>query len=233
MISFFLFGQSNMAGADAVATQPWLPEPSDKRSTLHRTALSAEPPVCSAPLAPYETKPGMLTHGPEVGFARELQRHVSDDYVFVKATGNVHPDLADYLWAIDKSYMETALSFYYALCTQPPAAILMSQGIDEALSETRWQNYRDNLLNLIRDLREHFKTPNLPFIVGQEVNSPLADPARMAIIREAQRQASIELPRVGFVQVDDLGPYVNRHHLTSAAQLEFGRRFVQELLRLS
>ena len=189
--------------------------------------------MLSGGLMPYRWQREGLIHGPEIGFARELQKHMPDDYVFIKATGNIHPDLPDFLWAIDGSYMATALSFYWTLCTEAPMAILTDQGLDEAISEKRWRNYGTNLFNIIGALRDYFQNPRLPFLIGQSPNSSYAAPERMAFIRKCQRQASIELPRVGLAKVDDLTPYVNGHHLTSAAQLEFGRRFAEALISLS
>jgi hypothetical protein len=108
----------------------------------------------------------------------------------------------------------------------------MAQGIDEALSN-RFSSYKANLIGCINGLRTYFDDPDLPFIIGQSVDSPYADPKRMAIIRHAQSAVAGELPRIGFFSIDDLVPFVRGHHLTSDSQLEFGRRFATAFLSLT
>jgi hypothetical protein len=68
----------------------------------------------------------------------------------VKATDNIPPAEREFLWALDRSYMRNTLLFFDIVCTleniKPcPAAILMAQGIDEALSDHRFADYKTNL----------------------------------------------------------------------------------------
>jgi hypothetical protein len=237
MKQFFLFGQSNMAGADAVPSEPWRAIPSDERSRLYLGWNLKDTPIKSeaVTLAPTSILTDTLIHGPEVGFARALQASIPDDYLFVKTTDNIPPAETEFLWAIDKTYMRNALSFFDSVCRLEnaklrPDAVLMAQGIDEALSDCRWTDYKTNLFRLINAIRSHFDDPSLPFIIGQSVDSPYALPARMAFVRRSQRLASAALHNVGLVSIDDLTPYIRGHHLSSSSQLEFGRRFALKFL---
>ena len=189
-------------------------------------------------LEPLEDVSGRKIHGPEIGFARTLQSELAADrYLLVKVTGNIPVDEPNFLWSIDQSYMQTALRLFAQACilegSDPrPSAILMAQGIDEALSD-RFANYRANLIGCINKLRSHFSDLDLPFIIGQSVNSPYADAVRMESVRQAQYDVGFQLLRIGFFSIDDLAPFVRGHHLSSCAQLEFGRRFANSFLRLS
>jgi len=180
---------------------------------------------------------GPPIHGPEIGFARFLQTRMPDDYLFVKAADNIPTTEKEFLWSVDKPYMRHTLQFFEAACTLEnvtpcPAAILMEQGIDEALSDVRFADYEANLFGCIENLRAHFHNPDLPLIIKQSVNSPLASPDRMAAIRQCQQNAAIKLPKVGLVTVDDLKPYVRGHHFSSPSQLELGRRLARIFLEL-
>ena len=229
-----------MAGADAVAPRPWPTIPSDERSKFYVLLGHRDGPSVVAPssLAPRPMPVGAPVHGPEIGFARTLQTRMPDDYLLVKSADNIPPTEPDFLWAVDKPYMQRTLRFFETACALEkvspcPDAILMAQGIDEALSVLRCPHYKSNLYACIKNLRAYFSKPDLPFIIKRSVNSPQADPGRMASIRQAQESASLELRKVGLVSVDDLTPYVNGHHLSSPAQIELGRRFALTFLDLT
>lgn len=228
-MNFLLFGQSNMAGADAVPVEPWEKDPSDERSVLywHRHIAQQEMPVPPAPLplTPVEWMGGRI-HGPEIGLSRELHRLLpQEQFVLVKVTGQIPVSEPRFLWS--GVFLDRMLGFYAAVCSEPPTAILMAQGIDEALSATRCAAYKINLIECIDRLRSHFGF-QVPFVIGQSVDSPLAPPEKMRLVRDAQRQVAASLPMIGFCHVNDL-PNVNYHHLSSASQLEFGRRFARAL----
>jgi Carbohydrate esterase, sialic acid-specific acetylesterase len=237
MKQFLLFGQSNMAGADAVSSEPWQAIPSDERSRLYLGWNLKDAPIKSKALTlpPTSILTDTLIHGPEIGFARALQASIPDDYLFVKTTDNTPPAETEFLWAIDKPYMRNTVSFFDSVCRLEnaklrPDAVLMAQGIDEALSDCRCANYKMNLFRLINAIRTHLDDPSLPFIIGHSVDLPYALPSRMAFVRRSQRLASAALHNVGLVSIDDLTPYIRGHHLSSSSQLEFGRRFALKFL---
>lgn len=227
MKSFFLFGQSNMAGADAVPGEPWKKEPADERSILYKGTVPGGD-FQRHPLEPILDSTERKIHGPEIGFARGF----GEPCLLVKVTGNIPPEETKFLWGENETYMRTALGYFARVSQSAPAAIMTDQGIDEACSPNRWANYKVNLKATIEGLRSHFGDSDLPFIIGQSPFSPYAENERMASVRQAQEEVSSELPCIGFFSIDDLAPFVRGHHLTSNAQLEFGYRFAHCYARL-
>jgi hypothetical protein len=100
------------------------------------------------------------------------------------------------------------------------------QGIDDALLQRDRAGYEADLRQIAADLRARFGP--LPFVLARSVNSPIAGGAAMAPIRAAQVAVG-ESAGNAWIDVDDLGPFVNAHHLTAAAQLVAGRRFAEAM----
>jgi len=70
------------------------------------------------------------------------------------------------------------------------AGFVWFQGWNDMYDETARTEYEQNLVNLIKDVRSHFKTPNLPAVIGELGNGGPKAGANMIAIREAQKAAA-------------------------------------------
>ncbi len=164
------------------------------------------------------------THGPEVGFNRAMGGNIAiikyaDNYPGLEAGRSawVKPGSRWVAWTgfVDKQL--AALGKPYVI-----AGFVWHQGIDDGILHREQAGYAADLRQIAMDLRGKYGAA--PFVLARSVNSPIAGAAYMAPIRAAQVEVG-SLPGFAWIDVDDLGPYVNSHHLTAAAQLVAGQRF--------
>ena len=74
------------------------------------------------------------------------------------------------------------------------------QGWNDMVSKPATAEYADNLVNLAKDLRAEFKSPNLPIVVGELGNGgPARDGSGMQNFREAQKRGSEKIAHAKFV----------------------------------
>ena len=74
------------------------------------------------------------------------------------------------------------------------------QGWNDMVSKPATAEYADNLVNLAKDLRAEFKSPNLPIVIGELGNGgPAKDGSDMQKFREAQKRGSEKIARAKFV----------------------------------
>ena len=93
------------------------------------------------------------------------------------------------------------------------------QGIDDGILGRDQASYQADLEQMIADLRAKFG--DKPFILARSVGT---DGMIMDPIRAGQMAVGAKAGNA-WINVDDLGPYVNVHHLRAAAQLVAGQRF--------
>lgn len=186
-------------------------------------------------------------HGPEVGFVRALDaagyRHIAIIKVaanFKEYEGGKSPWIApNAFWTPWRAFVMqrldelTAMGHPYTI-----KGFFWHQGIDDGIQGRSRALYEADLTQLIADLRREYGTSGTPFVCARSIDSTLAagiaGPGAMRAIREGQ-VAVAESPAnapAAWIDVDDLKPYVNQHHLTAAAQLVAGRRFAEAYLRL-
>ena len=165
-------------------------------------------------------------HGPEVGFNRQLGGGIAivkyaDNYHALEAGRSawVKPGTRWTQWQAFVDRQLAALDRPYVI-----AGFIWLQGIDDGILGRDKAAYKADLLQIAADLRAKFGPA--PFILGRSINSDIAGQASMAPIREAQVEVGA-LPGNAWVNLDDLGPYVAVHHLTSAGQLQSGKRFAE------
>lgn len=243
---FIFAGQSNMLGADATIS-------ADKVHDLAEVALQTDVDrsslltVGGAESYPWGDIRGHNTvslseefiaglrvkgHGPEVGFNRALGGNVA----IIKFAANYHAleggrsawVAPGSLWVQWQAFVDQQLAAIgkpYVI-----AGFVWSQGIDDGILRRDHDAYKADLRKIAADLRAKFGVR--PFILAREVDSQVAGSAAMAPIRQAQVEVGNE-PGNSWVTVDDLGPYVNTHHLSAAAQLVAGQRFASGYLGLA
>lgn len=236
---FIFAGQSNIFGADAVidpSTVKDLAE-SNQQTLLDKTSkfrLSGYYPWgdirghCSGTFL--ANKP-VKVMGPEVGFNRALGGHI----VILMFTDNFNALEKGHspwrspgsLWKrmtafIDQSLRELKEPYSIAGC-------VWDQGIDDACMHRDKHTYEADLKSVINDIRA--KYGQIPFVLSRSVNSKVAGSTNMKPIREAQVEVG-SMANNSWINVDDLGPYNNGHHLTAKAQLTAGERFANAWKKL-
>lgn len=247
---FIFAGQSNMAGSDATITADMVHDLADAgmQTDVDRTALfTFQGGASSYPwgdirghegvslgrnyLTP-DTTHHVKVHGPEVGFNRAMGGNIAiikyaDNYTSLEGGRSawVAPGTRWTAWQAFVDKQLAALGRPYVI-----EGFVWFQGIDDGLLARDHDSYKADLEKIAADLRA--KYGNHPLILGQSVNSPIAGSAAMAPIRWAQVEVGGESGNA-LITVDDLGPYVNSHHLCESSQVIAGQRFAAAYATIS
>lgn len=81
------------------------------------------------------------------------------------------------------------------------AGFVWMQGWNDMVSEEATAEYEKNLVNLIKDLRKEFESPELPVVIGELGNSGPAKPGSgMETFRKAQKDGARKIPNATFVE---------------------------------
>ncbi len=93
------------------------------------------------------------------------------------------------------------------------------QGWNDMCTKPAIPEYADNLVNLAKDIRAEFKTPDLPVVIGELGNGGPARPgSSMAAIREAQEAGTKQIRNAvfvethGFARPKEMSPNVGHGH---------------------
>lgn len=253
LVVFLFAGQSNMAGADSVVSDP----PGFQQTEADKGTLFTTAPLPEAEKAReyypwgdirghHGSPPGKLVHGPEVGFARELYRAGWRNVAIIKVFGNFSRDAARWPWGPDGALYERWTRFADArladLQTQGyryrVTGFVWHQGIDDAIHGRLAASYEQNLRGLVTALRRRYGDEGTPFVLARSVRSPIAvattdsgHDGPMDVVRRAQVSVGTAAPHAGWIDVDDLRK-VNGHHFTAEAQLAIGKRIAGRFLGL-
>ena len=247
-IRVFIFaGQSNMNGSDAViSVDTGVLDLVDMglQTDLDRSSLfTMSNPFVSYAWGDIRGHDGFLNkqaliggkpvkvHGPEVGFNRAIGGNVA----IIKYTNNyavlengrspwVKPGSR---WTSWQSFVDRQLSSLGR--PYEVVGVVWFQGIDDGVLSRSRDDYQADLVQVLADVRSRFG--DVPVVLGRSVNSPIAGGTAMAPIRAAQVEVGA-MPGNAWIDVDDL-EVVADHHLSSAAQLEAGKRFGDKYLLLS
>jgi hypothetical protein len=87
--------------------------------------------------------------------------------------------------------------------------------------------YKERLLGFIAAIREDLGNPELPFVIGELIQSQ----SGYAAVRAAQKQAAAETPRTAFVSAVGLQGDSTAIHFDTTGQMELGRRYAEAMLR--
>jgi hypothetical protein len=85
--------------------------------------------------------------------------------------------------------------------------------------------YKDRLKEFIAAIRSDLGKPQLPFLIGELIQSSYAN------TRAAQQQAAAETPNAAFVSSVALKGDSTTIHFDTLAQLDFGRRYAESMLQ--
>lgn len=94
-----------------------------------------------------------------------------------------------------------------------------------------WNYYKDNLLDLIKDVRHDLGVPNLPVVIAQINDSdPWEHTGGGPVVREAQKYAADNVENVSMIVTMDLDP---GYHYDSASHVVIGERLAEAMLPYS
>jgi len=83
------------------------------------------------------------------------------------------------------------------------AGFVWMQGWNDMCDPKAIPEYDKNLVNLVRDLRKEFKSPNLPVVIGEFGNGGPEASGNMAAFREAQKRGAERINHAAFVITHD------------------------------
>jgi hypothetical protein len=245
---FILAGQSNMHGADAlIDTASGTKDLVDMRlqKRADRSCLLTVGGFNVYPLGDVrghdtiavgqKLAPNGLPykgHGPEVGFCRAMGGRValvkySANY-FALENGRSAWVSPGSRWNALVEFIETSLE-----AIEEPyeiAGFLWFQGYDDGVHLRSQEGYEADLTQIASDLRARYG--DHPFILARTLNVPDMS-SQLAPIRAGQVAVADRLESAAWIDADDLTPYVERVHLSSASQLIVGQRFARAYKRLA
>lgn len=235
-IRVFIFaGQSNMLGADAIIDPSGTKEliAAGLQTDADRSSLFTLGGAESYAWGdirghdgPSLSRPDIggvrfKVHGPEVGFSRALGGNIAivkyaDNYQALEAGRSawVKPGTRWTAWQAFVDKQLAALGRPYVV-----VGFVWHQGIDDGILHRSQVDYQADLEQVTADLREKFG--NKPFILARSIG---ADGQIMDPIRTGQVAVGTQAGNA-WITVDDLGPYINGHHLSATAQITAGQRF--------
>jgi hypothetical protein len=81
------------------------------------------------------------------------------------------------------------------------AGFVWQQGWNDMCTKAAIPEYAENLVNLVKDVRQEFNSPNMPVVVGELGNGgPAKGPGAMADFRAAQREGALRISNALFVE---------------------------------
>lgn len=218
---YLLIGQSNMAGR-AVVT----PEVAGELKGALLLNDKGEWEVAKNPLNRYSTIRkglGMQKLGPGYGFAQELLRLRPDVSIglVVNAKGGSKIDA----WEKGSKFFDDAV----ARTQQALAAGGELKGICWHQGESNASDpaYLEKATALVAAFREAFGSETLPFVVGETCKAQSERDVNTQL-----NQLAATVAHTACVKSDGLGAFDGNTHFDTAAQIELGKRYATEMLRL-
>ena len=108
------------------------------------------------------------------------------------------------------------------------AGFVWMQGWNDMCEPKAIPEYDKNLINLVKDLRAEFKSPNMPVVIGELGNGGPEATGNMAAFRKAQKKGAEQIENAAFVITHDFwrdpqqSPNVNHgHHWCGNAESYF------------
>jgi hypothetical protein len=185
--------------------------------------------------------------GPELGISQVLSENfINEKFIIIKyATGGA--SLLD--WAKDYDSLTASTTgnpknfgkMYDSLLKKTneilkgkkhkKLALIWMQGERDARIPEAGDQYYDNYLKFIANLRQDTDSPNLPILFGK-VNPPSDRYPALEVVQNSQEQIVRNVENTYLVDTDGLPKLKDDLHYDTEGQLELGRRFGQLLLPL-
>jgi iduronate 2-sulfatase len=135
------------------------------------------------------------------------------------ATGKLYAQFIKFVQATQQKITEAG-------GTSEIRGLLWMQGESDAGSST--EQYQTRLSGLISKTRDDLKIKDLPFLIGQ-----VYDNGKRNTVIAAQKAVAKAIPATAFVEADGLQTFDKGTHFDAASQIELGKRFAREMLRLN
>jgi hypothetical protein len=190
-----------------------------------------------------ELKPGEM-FGPEIGFAFEMSKKWPKIQIGLVKLGSSGTNML--VWAGKEGDAKTKQaspfgSLYIAWIqmlekaqkSAPDAilkGVLWMQGESDAQDKDLAEKYKINLKKLIEGVRKESGIKNLPFLIGK---IQAKDFKFLETVWKAQAEIAKEIPFTCLVNTDTLEEKPDKLHFTAKGQLELGRLFAEEYLKLT
>lgn len=182
--------------------------------------------------------------GPEVGLSKVLSKNFRDknfilikyaiggssmldwspDYNPEKAKITGHPEYGN----MYNSLLQKVDSLTEGLNTQI-VALTWAQGAADARVPEAGNEYYENFELFISSIRADLELPELPILFGI-TNPPKAKYPAVDTVRLAQRRINSNVKNTFLIEADDLEKRADNLHFSSNGQLEFGKRFGEQLI---
>jgi hypothetical protein len=195
------------------------------------------------------------TFGPEVGLAAVLGKaRPHQRFLLVKhAAGGTSmagwsPDWdpaklpSEYDRSAGPLYQKLLAQYTNAVSGRPArvTAVLWMQGESDSRYPGLGPHHYANLTRLIAAFRRDLGSPSLPFLIGQvnvpaetrEPNGNVKSFIWRDDVRAAQARAGRDVPGARMIETDDLPKQPDAIHYSPEGQIELGRRYANEWLRL-
>jgi hypothetical protein len=154
---------------------------------------------------------GRASHiGPELGFGNVVGDHIKEPVLLIKTAWGGKSLFADFrppssggetgpyykqMISEAREALETLGDAKYEL-----SGFVWMQGWNDMVSEEATAEYEQNLVNLAKDIREEFKSPELPVVIGELGNGGPAEPGNgMDTFRNAQEAGARKITHAVFV----------------------------------
>lgn len=226
-------GQSNMLGAGKKDAHLFKAIP--ENIEYYNYALSSK------------LKPSKNRFGPEYGLSEKLsQAYPKQQFVLMKyavggssLAGDWNPDYSkekaevlgnpDFGNLYDTFFQKT--DSLLLTKDMQPTALLWMQGEADSKKLEAGKNYYNNLKEFIQRVHQQINNKELPIIIAV-VNPPAKRFPALQNVRTAQRKIAKDIPNVYIVETDDLPKREDNVHYNGQGQLELGKRFGVEVLKI-
>lgn len=247
-----LVGQSNMVGYGSnmdslprnlkeTQTAIWY----DKNNKWTKLEAPTEPLPFSGGI------PQNIGFGSEISLAHELSEQLKQPVAIVKYARNSTSLTEDWkpgstLYSNMIQRVKTSIDDFDLSQSNLPIAVLeisgffWLQGEADAKYPISANQYQENLINLIQNIRRDLNSPNLPIIIGK---IPIQNNQKTTFgvngffpyaetVRQAQSNVTQILPNTTTVETIDLPRTQDNLHLNSQGLINLGERFGQQWLTL-
>jgi hypothetical protein len=151
--------------------------------------------------------------GPELGFGFVIGDHIKEPVMLIKTAWGGKSLFVDFrppssggqVGPFYKKMIEEVRAALAALGDQKYeiAGFVWQQGWNDMCEKPAIAEYADNLVNLAKDLREEFQSPNMPIVVGQLGNGGPVNSGDMHEFRKAQENGTKRINNARFIQTTD------------------------------
>jgi hypothetical protein len=151
--------------------------------------------------------------GPELGFGMVMGEYFQEPVLLIKTAWGGKSLFVDFrppssggqVGPYYKKMVEEVRAALAALEEEKYelAGFYWQQGWNDMCEKPAIAEYADNLVNLVKDLRKEFNTPNLPVVVGELGNGGPVDKGDMFDFRQAQEKGTKQIKNALFIKTTD------------------------------